>query len=171
MNNLPPSLPNRSNRLPWVLVGILLLLNLALVACLCLTPATNSSAARPASGAIFLADTLRFSAAQRVRYDTLRSGYLRQVQPLARSCRRSCRQYFATLDSQLTDAQLAERSREALSHKVAVDVVTVRHLQQVAALCTPAQRQLLQRLLAQPPGDGCVAGEKEGVECILPLNR
>jgi len=90
-----------------------------------------------------LIDTLRFSPAQRPRYAVLPAQYLQQVQPLAQHCRQSCQQRFALLDSALTDRQLAAHSRAALDSKVAVDGLTVWHLQQKAALCTPAQRTLL----------------------------
>jgi Spy/CpxP family protein refolding chaperone len=157
----------------WGVAG-LLLLNVALVAWLWVAPHLAARLARPTlptAGASFLADTLHFSAAQRVRYDSLRARYDRQARPLAQECRQSCQQYFALLDSTLTDAQLADRSRAALASKVAVDVLTVRHLQQVAALCTPAQRTLLQRLLAQTPGEGCAAPGGGNAECLTPLNQ
>ncbi|WP_221766288.1 hypothetical protein [Hymenobacter metallilatus] len=165
-------LANRPNRLLGRLVGGLLVLNLALVGWLWLAPAlaARPQPASPASGAAFLADTLQFSASQRVRYDSLRVRYFRQVTPLAQQCRQSCQQYFSLVDSTLTDAQLAQRSRAALDSKVTVDVLTVRHLQQVAALCTPAQRILLQRLVSQAPGDGCAA-PGANAECLMPLSQ
>jgi Spy/CpxP family protein refolding chaperone len=175
MNSPATVLPDRSNRLLWGIIGVLLVLNFALVGWLLCAPSLAHSRtpaplpARSGTGATFLVDTLQLSASQRQHYDTLRARYLQQVQPLAQTCRRSCQQYFAQLDPNLTDAQLAERSRAALANKVAVDVATMRHLQQLAALCTPTQRQLLQRLLTQTPSDGCAApGGVEG-ECFLPL--
>jgi uncharacterized membrane protein len=177
MNSAVASPAARPNRLLWAVIGGLLVLNVLLVGCLlmghalasCASPATAS--ARPTAGASFLADTLQLTARQRVGYDSLRARYVRQVQPLADRCRQSCQQYFAELDPTLSDAQLAARSRAALDHKVAVDVATMRHLQQVAALCTPKQRQVLQRLLAQPPGDGCAAPGGDGAECFIPLTK
>ena len=104
-----------------------------------------------------------------MRYDTLQARYFRRVRPLAQSCRQSCQQYFALLDSTLTDQQLAEQSRAALASKVAVDVLTVRHLQQVAALCRPDQRTLLRQLLVQASGDGCAAPGGGNADCVMPL--
>lgn len=175
MNSAAPAFSIRLPRLVWGVAGLLLLLNVALVAWLWVAPHLTARLPRPTpqptAGASFLADTLRFSAGQRVRYDSLRARYDRQARPLAQECRQSCQQYFALLDSTLTDAQLADRSRAALASKVAVDVLTVRHLQQVAALCSPPQRQLLQRLLAQAPGAGCAAPGGGNAECLPPLNQ
>ena len=128
----------------------LLLLNAALVGWLWL--ARPVAPVAPATGAAFLPDTLAFTVAQRVQYDTLRQRYLRQVRPLTRACHADYQNYFQLLDSTLSDEQLLVRSRAALSSKAAVDVCTVRHLQQVAALCTPAQAQRLRQVLRQAPG-------------------
>jgi|GEM_PF-3088764 len=174
MSSVAAFVPLRPARLLSVLVAVLLLLNAALVGWLWLAPGrrTLPRPAPPApAGASFLADTLRLSASQRVRYDSLRVHYFRQVRPLAQGCRQSCQQYFSLLDSTLTDAQLAERSRAALASKVAVDVLTVRHLQQVAALCRPEQRTLLRRLLAQVPGDDCAAPGGNNATCVMPLDE
>jgi hypothetical protein len=173
MNSVASSLPARPARLLRFLVGALLLLNAALVGWLWLAPARKPAPppSQPAAGASFLADTLQLSAAQRVRYDSLQARYFRQVRPLAQGCRQSCQQYFSLLDSTLTDQQLAERSRAALASKVAVDVLTVRHLQQVAALCRPDQRILLRRLVAQAPADGCAAPGQGNADCVMPLEE
>ena len=174
MNSLAAAAPTRPARLLSLLVGALLLLNTALMGWLWLAPgrSTPPQPGLPApAGAAFLADTLHLSSAQRVRYDSLQAHYFRQVRPLAQGCRQSCQQYFALLDSTLTDVQLAERSRAALTSKVAVDVLTVRHLQQVAALCRPEQRTLLRRLLAQAPGDGCAAPGSNNAGCVMPLDE
>ncbi|HEX8656882.1 MAG TPA: Spy/CpxP family protein refolding chaperone [Hymenobacter sp.] len=179
MNNAAALPSARPNRVLWIVIGVLLVLNALLVGCLlmgprqeaCSHPAGHGHGTRATAGASFLADTLQLTAAQRVGYDSLRARYVQQVQPLAMSCRASCQQFFAQLDPGLSDAQLAEKSRAALSNKVAVDVATVRHLQQVAVLCTPPQRQLLHRLLTQQPGHGCAAPGSEGVECFSPLHQ
>ena len=76
---------------------------------------------------------------------------------------------FSLLDSTLTDQQLVEQSRAALASKVAVDVLTVRHLQQVAALCRPDQGTLLRQLLVQASGDGCAAPGGGNADCVMPL--
>ena len=171
MNSIASSAPARPTRWLGGLVAALLLLNAALVGWLWLAPGRVAAPQAPqsASGASFLADTLRLSTAQRVRYDTLQARYFRQVRPLAQSCRQSCQQYFSLLDSTLTDQQLAEQSRAALASKVNVDVLTVRHLQQVAALCRPDQRTLLRQLLVQASGDGCAAPGGGNADCMMPL--
>ena len=76
---------------------------------------------------------------------------------------------FSLLDSTLTDQQLVEQSRAALASKVAVDVLTVRHLQQVAALCRPDQGTLLRQLLVQASGDECAAPGGDNADCVMPL--
>lgn len=158
MSNVASSPLAGPTRLLVSLVVVLLLLNAALVGWLWLAPGhTPTPPVAPASGAAFLADTLQLSAAQRARYDSLQDHYSRQVRPLTQSCRQSCQQYFSLFDSTLTDEQLAARARKALASKVAVDVLTVRHLQQVSALCGPQQRNLLRQLLGQGPDASCAA--------------
>lgn len=175
MDSAASSFPVRSPRFGWGVAALLLVLNVALVAWLWLAPPLATSRRRPtptpSAGASFLADTLAFSAGQRVRYDSLRARYDRQARPLTHECRQSCQQYFSLLDSTLTDAQLADRSRAALASKIAVDVLTVRHLQQVAALCTPAQRTLLQQLLAQTPGEEYAPPGGSNTACLKPPNQ
>lgn len=137
-------------RVLWAAVVGLLLLNAALVGWLWL--ARPAAPVVPVTGAAFLPDTLDFSAAQRVQYDTLRQRYLQQVRPLTQACHADYQNYFQLLDSTLSDEQLLVRSRAALASKAAVDVCTVRHLQQVLALCTPEQAQRLRQVLRQAPG-------------------
>ncbi len=156
----------RPTRPVWALVLVLLLVNIGLLSWVLLTPgavaaARHTQAAHPAAGRSFLADTLHLTADQRARYESLRSRYFVEVKPLTQMCRQDCQRYFLLLDSsKLSDPQLAERARGALSSKVAVDVLTVRHLQQVSAMCSPKQRQTLRQVLA-PDCDvtGCRPGE------------
>lgn len=136
-------------RVLWAAVVSLLLLNAALVGWLWLArPAVPGA---PVTGAAFLPDTLAFTAAQRMQYDTLRRRYLLRVRPLTRACRADYQHYFQLLDSTLSDRELLARSHAALASKAAVDVHTLRHLQQVLALCTPAQAQRLRQVLQQVP--------------------
>lgn len=165
-------LPARSTRPLWGLVTVLLVLNAALVGWLMVAPSVAATHPHRAHQAAvktnFLADTLHFSPAQRRQYEVLRARYRAAVQPLTQACRQECQRYFLLADStNLTDAQLTARSRAALERKVAVDVCTARHLQQVAALCTPAQRVVLRRVLAPDCSEnGCVMpAEKLGGQC------
>jgi hypothetical protein len=164
MNKLLSWLTARPTRPVWALVVVLLLLNLSLLSWVMLAPSV--AAARPSravqpAGRTFLIDTLHLSANQRARYDSLRTRYFVEVKPLTQLCRQECQRYYLLLDSsQLSDPQLAARARGALASKVAVDVLTVRHLQQVAALCSPTQRQTLRQVLAPDCSvTGCRPGE------------
>ena len=153
MNKLSSWFAAHPTRPVWALVAVLLLLNIGLLTWVSMAPGIAASRpvlpAHPAAGRAFLADTLHLSARQYARYDSLRAHYFLQVQPLTQRCRQECQRYFLLLDSaKLSDAQLAARAHDALAHKVAVDVLTVRHLQQVAALCSPTQRQTLRQVLA-----------------------
>jgi uncharacterized membrane protein len=142
-----------SNRPLWGLVTLLLALNTALIGWLVVAPSVAASQPHQghhgAAKKHFLADTLQFSPEQLRQYNALRTQYLARVRPLTQVCRQECQRYFLLVDSAaMTDAQLTTRSRAALERKVAVDVCTARHLQQVAAMCTPAQRIILRRVLA-----------------------
>ena len=153
-------------RVLWAAVVSLLLLNAALVGWLWL--ARPAAPGVPVTGAAFLPETLAFTAAQRVQYDTLRRRYLLQVRPLTRACRADYQQYFQLLDSTLSDQQLLARSRAALASKAAVDVHTLRHLQHVLALCTPAQAQRLRHVLQRVPAlthPGHLAAEGTPAAC------
>ncbi len=165
MNKLASWLTARPTRPLWGLVVVLLIINIGLLSWVSIAPGVAASRpappVHPPAGRSFLADTLHMSADQWARYDSLRARYFLQVQTQTQRCRQDCQRYFLLLDSaQLSDAQLAARSRDALSSKVAVDVLTVRHLQQVAALCSPTQRQTLRQVLAPDCSlYGCRTGE------------
>ena len=151
MNNFGFSSINNSSRWLWGLVIVLGLLNAALVTWLWLAPVAKPQPEPATTGATFLPDTLGFSASQRVRYDTLRAQYVQQLQVLAESCPSQGRRYATLLDSTLPDNRLAASCRAALDSRVTADMLTVRHLQQVAAVCTPAQRVMLHQLLLHVP--------------------
>lgn len=155
--NSPTTPRSRYNRVLVGLVAALALLNVALVAWIWLAPGHGHPPGPrgPWPGRRepdnFLADTLQFSAAQRAQYDSLRTAYFRQLTPMMERAHARRLDYYKLLDSTLTNQQLLQRAEAGHAAMAAVDVLTLRHFQQVAALCTPPQRQLLSKVLRRLP--------------------
>ena len=152
MNSSAPRLS--TFRLLWGIIIVLVLLNAALLAWLWLAPGRARHPGGPGPGGPenFLAEKLHFNPAQRTRFDSLRATYFRQMSPLMERAHASRLNYFQLLDdTTLTDQQLAQRAAAGHAAMTAVDVLTLRHFQQVAALCTPAQREQLTQVLAELP--------------------
>ncbi|MBC6611760.1 periplasmic heavy metal sensor [Hymenobacter sp. BT507] len=171
MNSPPPRLS--SFRLLWGSLIVLVILNVSLLAWLWLAPARMPGGWHPRGGPgpegaeSFLAERLHFTPAQRTRFDSLRAMYFRQMRPLMERAHTNRLNYFQLLDdTTLTDQQLAQRAAVGHAAMTQVDVLTLRHFQQIAALCTPAQRQQLTQVLAELPmlrGGGGPPGRREGM--------
>jgi len=152
MNSSAPRLSTL--RLLWGIIIVLVLVNVALLAWLWMSPGRVRHPGGPGPGGAenFLAEELHFTPAQRTRFDSLRASYFRQMHPLMERAHANRLNYFQLLDdTTLTDQQLAQRAAVGHTAMTAVDVLTLRHFQQVAALCTPAQRQQLTHVLAELP--------------------
>lgn len=156
MNSPTPRLS--SFRLLWGIIIVLVLLNVSLLAWLWLAPTRMPGGGWPRGGPgpagaeSFLAEQLHFTPAQRTRFDSLRTTYFRQMRPLMERAHANRLNYFQLLnDTTLTDQQLAQRAAATHAIMTQVDVLTLRHFQQVAALCTPAQREQLAEVLAELP--------------------
>ncbi len=100
----------------------------------------------------FLADTLKFSPEQRVQFDTLRKQYFRETMPMAKDLKKARQEFYKLLDdTTLTQTQLTEKA-SVINNRVAnMDVITLLHFRKVAALCTPAQREQLKKILIEMP--------------------
>ncbi|MGM9507341.1 Spy/CpxP family protein refolding chaperone [Larkinella sp. GY13] len=114
---------------------------------------------REGDGRSYLSKTLGFSEEQRTKYRAMRQNHFKTIRPLLDSMRQERQRFFRQVnDSTQTDAQLTQQARQLEEYSVRLDVLTLRHFQQVSALCTPEQRQKLQKVLADRPGFGSFSG-------------
>lgn len=143
-----------------LLVGIivaLILLNAGLMAWMWLGPRAHRQPR--GDGRTYLSKTLGLSDEQRSQYRVMRQKHFQAIRPLLDSLRQERRRFFALVDdSTQTEAQLIGRARQLEEKNARLDVLTLRHFQQVSALCTPEQRQKLKQVLAERPGFGPFGG-------------
>ncbi|MFC5410309.1 Spy/CpxP family protein refolding chaperone [Larkinella bovis] len=143
-----------------LLVGIivaLVLLNAGLMAWMWLGP-RNHRDGRP-DGRSYLSKTLGLSEEQRTQYRAMRLKHFQTIRPLLDSLRQERRRFFELVgDSTKTDAQLMQQARQLEEKNARLDVINLRHFQQVSALCTPEQRQKLKQVLAERPGFSSFGG-------------
>lgn len=99
----------------------------------------------------FLADTLGFDTHQRQELADLQQAYFRRIRPQQRKLRQARKAYFKLTDSSFTVAQRRESAIAFHQQSAAVELMTLAHFDKVAAICTPAQRQLLNELLRKLP--------------------
>ncbi|WP_185716182.1 Spy/CpxP family protein refolding chaperone [Larkinella knui] len=110
---------------------------------------------RDGDGRSYLSKTLGFSEEQRAKYRAMRQRHFQTIRPLLDSMRQERKRFFGQVsDSTQTDAVLMQQARQMGEKTARLDVLTLRHFQQVSALCTPEQRQKLRQVLAERPGYG-----------------
>ncbi|WP_128548329.1 Spy/CpxP family protein refolding chaperone [Larkinella soli] len=137
-----------------ILIGVvvaLVLLNGALLAWMGFGHERRGHLFRRTGRATFLADTLGFSARQREQYNQLRKSYFQESLPLARQMRAARQDFYQQIDDSLTDRQLAEKAAAVNAQVTRLDVLTLNHFRQVAAICTPEQRMKLKKILVDMP--------------------
>lgn len=146
---------NEQRRLRFFLgiIVALVALNVGLLAWIWLRPAPTSDHRRNrANSGTFLADTLGFSPQQRQQVAILQKAYLQQVEPLQKPLKQARKAYFHLLDSSLTDTHRRELVLAFHQQAADIDLITLSHFDRVAAICTPEQRKLLNKLLGELPG-------------------
>ncbi len=99
----------------------------------------------------FLADTLGFDARQKQQLADLQTGYFKQVRPRQRALRQERKTYFRLTDPSFTEAQRREKALAFHQQSADVELMTLAHFDNVAAICNPKQRQLLNQLLSELP--------------------
>ncbi|GAB3315362.1 hypothetical protein GCM10027299_04460 [Larkinella ripae] len=143
-----------------LLVGIivaLVLLNAGLMGWMWFGPRSHREGR--GDGRSYLSRTLGFSEEQRTEYRAMRQRHFQTIKPLLDSLRQERRRFFEQVsDSAQTDAQLMQQARQLEEKNARLDVLNLRHFQQVSALCTPEQRQKLKQVLAERPGFGPFGG-------------
>jgi Spy/CpxP family protein refolding chaperone len=113
-----------------------------------------------ADGRSYLSKTLGFSEEQRTKYRAMRQHHFQNIKPLLDSMRQERKRFFLRVnDSTQTDAQLLTEARQLAEKSARLDVMNLRHFQQVSTLCTPEQKQKLQKVLADRPGFGSFGGQ------------
>lgn len=96
----------------------------------------------------YLARQLDFTDVQRERYEGLRARYFTQRRTLSDSMRPVRKQFFEQLDDTArTDADLLRQAQTFHNQLAQIDLLTLRHFQQVAKICTPEQRIKLRNIV------------------------
>lgn len=133
------------------LVIALAALNIGLLSWLWLKPGRAPFGRNRLTNPTFLADTLTFDASQRQRLDSLQKRYFAEVRPRFRQLRNERKAYFRLVDATFTAEQRRTLRLAFHQQSAELDSLTLAHFDNVAALCTPPQRQLLNKLLTEMP--------------------
>lgn len=96
----------------------------------------------------YLAKQLNFTDVQREQYEALRERYFTQRRALWDSIRPVRKRFFEQLDDTIrADADMIRQAQQFHNQLARVDVLTLRHFQQVSRICTPEQRQKLHNIV------------------------
>ncbi|GAB3497460.1 hypothetical protein GCM10027341_17580 [Spirosoma knui] len=151
--------PRKFRLLIGLIIG-LVLLNVALLAWF--GPLRQGRVWRGAGErGLYLSRQLNFSDEQRERYQALRQRYFEQRQKLNEQVRPERREFFEQVyDTTKTDAELLTQAQEYHTQLAQLDVITLRHFQQVATICTPEQREKLRKIVSEMPSRGNWEGRR-----------
>lgn len=136
----------RPARKKWllVLVGILLVTNIITLAFLYSTkkkPGKESQPQRPRMGK-FIVDQMKFDSTQEAAYWIMRDSMLNTQRPVWDSIRASKKRFFELVNQANPDDSLLQaRANEVMAYQKKLDVITLRHFQQVRTLVRPDQVQ------------------------------
>lgn len=144
---------NEKRRIRFFLgiIVALVALNIGLLTWIWARPAAAEHRRNRANSGTFLADTLGFSPQQRQQLASLQKAYFQQVEPRQKPLKQARKAYFHLLDSSLTEARRHELVTAFHQQAADVDLITLAHFDRVAAICTPQQRKLLNKLLGELP--------------------
>ena len=153
----------RKTRLLTGIIIALVALNIGLLGWFFLRSDARQHRSGQLHGQTFLADTLGFDARQRQQLAELQRAYFKEIRPQQRQLRQARKAYFHLTDSSLTETQRREKVMAFHRQSAEVELTTLAHFDKVAAICTPAQRQLLDGLLNKLPGRSLrMPGERGG---------
>ncbi|MBO0949703.1 Spy/CpxP family protein refolding chaperone [Fibrella forsythiae] len=145
---------NEQRRIRFFLgiIVALVALNIGLLTWIWVRPAATAEHRRNrANSGTFLADTLGFSPQQRQQLVSLQKAYFQQVEARQKPLKQARKAYFHLLDSSLTDTHRRELVTAFHQQAAEIDLITLTHFDRVAAICTPEQRTLLNKLLGELP--------------------
>ena len=142
---------NRKTRILTGIIVALVLLNAAMLAWMYFKP-NRMPHRHGGRWNSFLSDTLKFSPQQRQQFDSLRKSYFEKTGPMARQLRAARQDFYRQLDdTTLSEKQLFEQAAQINNRISTIDVITLQHFRQVAAICTPEQRAKLKTILVEMP--------------------
>jgi len=141
----------RRIRLLLGIIVALVFLNIGLLAWLWVRPASNEHRRNRTRSGTFLADTLRFTEQQRKQLAGLQQTYFQEMKQQEAPLKKARKAYFRLTDSSFTDAQRREQALAFHQQAADMDLLTLAHFDRVAGICTPDQRQLLNKLLGELP--------------------
>jgi hypothetical protein len=141
----------RRIRLLLGIIGVLVALNIGLLAWLWVRPAAPEHRRNWSRSGTFLSDTLGFSPQQRQQLGELQKSYFQQLQIQQKPLKQARKAYFRLADSLFTVEQRRQQALAFHQQAAEIDLLTLAHFDRVAGICTPAQRTLLNTLLSELP--------------------
>jgi Spy/CpxP family protein refolding chaperone len=153
----------RKYRLLITLVLGLALLNVALLLWFGPFRHSHREGHRPGERLTFLTRQLNFTKNQQQQYHTLRERYFVQRRIVAEGVRPLRKRFFGQLsDTTASDSALLTQAQQYHTQLARIDLLTLRHFQQVAAICTPEQRKKLATIVQTLPQTAAWSNRRPG---------
>ena len=153
---------NSKHRILWVAIGLLLVINIGLLAWI--TFFSQSNCLPPKR--LFLERELKFDKVQSEAYRILRQEHSQQMRALRENVRSMKEAFYEELpQSNISDDVLKAKAVAIESKMVDADVLTFKHFQKVRQMCTPPQQERFDEVIidlirsierpgGSPPRDG-----------------
>ena len=129
---------NSKYRILWVAIGLLLALNIGLLAWITFFSQNNQLPPKR----LFLERELKFDESQSETYRILRQEHSQQMRALRENVRSMKEAFYEALpQSNISDEVLKVKAVAIESKMVDADVLTFKHFQKVRQMCTPQQQE------------------------------
>lgn len=138
---------NNKYRLLWAAIGVLLILNISLLAWV----AFFSRGGPTQADKLFLVKELKFDEKQSEEYGSLREEHATQVRELRDEVKQLKKSFFEGLNQSNNISEDTLRAKAVLVElKMAeVDLLTFKHFQKVRQMCTPSQQAQFDKIITE----------------------
>lgn len=148
---------NSSNKIFIIIIGLLLISNIGTVVMLMVGKKDSASEHKNAMRN-YLKNEIGFSAKQLQDFDTIKSQHRAQVKLMFEEMQKNKQNNLkAFSNAGFSDSALQNAAMAAAAEQQNVELNMLKHLRDVRALCTPAQRTVFDtgfyKIMAKPPGD------------------
>ena len=128
---------NRTFKLLWGAILVLLVLNIGMIAWVTFSPQKGRPPER-----LFLEHELSFDRHQTDLYKEMREEHFSKARSLKESVKELKEAYFNDLaDTNITDEELTKKAITMETKMAELDVLTFKHFQKVRQMCTPEQQK------------------------------
>ncbi|CAH0997645.1 hypothetical protein EMA8858_03779 [Emticicia aquatica] len=135
---------NNKYRFIWAAIGLLLVLNIGLLAWIMFFSANGFFPPKR----LFLENELKFDQKQSDAYRILRQQHAAQVRALRETVKSMKTEFYEELSQEnISDSTIKSKAINIETKMAEVDLITFKHFQQVRRMCTPQQQKRFDELI------------------------